>query len=368
MGRSHVLRFTAIVLCIVCVMSLCGCDGIRDVWRAAGAPKSFEPVSGPVAVVLGSRPPRLMLVDPDTLQVRHEVKLRSLAIDIEVDGRYVVVPVCGPPGAESDTVVGVVDLSQGTVDYIDTGRLGPDRTWVADGGWALIMSSEVLEGGMSGFSLDMASLSGVPLTLPHGSGAGAVVGDEVWLVERIAQEGDPEGAGGDLVERVWAFSEGGEVREVVLDARDIVSMTAVADHIVLVRGYPASGEQQSLEILSRENLSEGVVRALTEATGPVRAVSALPGGRVGVLTGSDSATADPNGRLIVVDVETAQTVGVVDELDGAVALSVAGSRILVLCEESAELAWVDTERWVVGGRTRIGSEPYDLLDLSYSER
>lgn len=106
-------------LCAAALALFSGVDRNADI--------RFDPVTTPSLAVLGLQPPRMMLLDPASLEVQHTIALRSESLDVDSHGGYLVSAQCGGPGPASDTAVCVIEPLSGSVTYVDTGFLDPEQ-------------------------------------------------------------------------------------------------------------------------------------------------------------------------------------------------------------------------------------------------
>ncbi|MDZ4179398.1 MAG: hypothetical protein U1E29_09220 [Coriobacteriia bacterium] len=346
-SRGRGIRMLGLSLALLVVLACAGCNDRQPVTRR------FKPVSEPVIAVLGTRPPRVVMVGARSLEVLGDVKLRSLSIDIDAAGGDLIVPLCGGPGGSSDTVVAVIRPSAGTVDLIETGRLGPERVASA-GRWALGVNSEVLAAGMAGFVLDVADRSVVPVTVPHGPGVMTAVGSDVWLAERFP------GPDESLTERLWALTSDREARMIPLPASGVVGLAATEDELVVAGQSP--GEEggtivRSYRLPGLEPLADVEFAPGERLSGPL---SRHGSGIVVLRDGKD-------GSAELLDSETLEARWTVDGLVGPLAATSVGDNVAVACAGSGEIVIIDARSGSVRKRVRVGEPGFDIADLSFSD-
>jgi hypothetical protein len=315
--------------------------------------RRFKPIPESAIAVLGTQPPRVVFVDTRQLEIVGEVRLRSLSIDLDVAKADLIVPLCGGPGDASDTVVAVIRPSAGTVDLIETGRLGPERV-ASVGKWALGVNSEVLEAGMAGFVLDVAARSVVPVTVPHGPGVLTAVGSDVWLAERFP------GPDELLTERFWALTSDRESRMVPLQAAGVVGLAATDGELVVAGQSSDQAEGivlRSYRLPGLEPLAEVELTPGENLSGPL----SRHGSGIVVLRGGEEGLAE------FLDGQTLAERWTVGGLSGAVAATAAGDEVVVACAGSGEIVLVDARDGRVRGRVRVGEPGFDIADVAFVE-
>lgn len=317
----------------------------------------FEPLTGDVVAVLALEPPRIVLLDAETLDIRSQVGLRSTAIDIDAGGGVLVTAQCGGPGPASDTAVGVVDPADGTIAYVETGALDPEMVaaWSAPlGSHWLVVHGEVHAGASAGAIVDSGDYTSRQATLPAGITSVEALGGQVWATGLTAGEGD------ELQESLYAGSDAGWERVAMLDA-PVFALADGGDGVVLVQEGAGGRVRLSVRDAGGLVIREAEVGSLDLGIGAVCTV------RPGLIAVADSDWRDPSragSRVLLLDTDALEAHSVVGQLDGPVSMCSDGDSLFIGCQTSGEVVRVDVESGQVVARSSADRTLVDLVDMT----
>ena len=346
-GR-YVLVVTAALVVLVAAMI-----GTRGAWSPGEGASRFTVPDESVLAVLALYPPRVLVVDPVTLEVAQTIPLRSASIDLDGSEGIIVTAQCGRPGDDSDTVLGVLDLGKGSLDYLETNHLDPEVVCVS-GDTAICLNGEVLQHGQAGALLDLPTRSVTSLVLPHGTVAMAGGRESVWLAERVP--GDDADSPDD---RLWVFDSDGSP-SLVASVPAVAAMDAIGDRVWILH----QGEHPSVAVRAQGAGKPALTVALDRVMPEARRICALETGGFVV---SDYDGADPkdgSGNVLIFDEDGAPT-HVPEAMPGPTAMAETPEGLVVVCQASGELARVDIGTGEVLAREEITSEVGDLVDCVY---
>ena len=344
----YVLVVTAALAVLVAAMI-----GIKGAWSSGEGASRFTVPDESMLAVLALYPPRVLVVDPVTLEVAQTIPLRSASIDLDGADGIVVTAQCGRPGDGSDTVLGVLDLGEGSLEYLETDHLDPEVVCVS-GDTAICLNGEVLEHGQAGALLDLPTRSVTPLVLPHGTVAMAGGQESVWLAERVPGD-DAE----SLDDRLWVFDSDGSP-SLVASVPAVAAMDAIGDRVWILH----QGEHPSVAVRAGRAEKPGLTVALDQLMPAARRICALKAGGFVV---SDYDGADPkdgSGSVLIFDEDGAPT-HVAEPMPGPTVMVETPEGLVVVCQASGELARVDIDTGEVLARKEITSEAGDLVDCAY---
>ena len=328
-------------------------------WAERKADTRFDPVTTPALAVLGLQPPRLMLLDPVSLEIERTIALRSESLDVDSCDGFLVSAQCGGPGPASDTAVCVIEPPRGSVTYVDTGYLDPEQLCSprsGDNRWPVLHGQVEGETPLS-VTVNPADRKTEPFTLPAGATLLERAGENhvVVALDGTGQETD------DARYRLW-ISNGGPF-ELLPPVLPVVTSVWDAGESTL---FACVGAGASLADVYRLDSSSILSREMTIA-GFVKGPGAVAecGGYVAV---ADFDWRDPldAGEAVVI----AQSGGDgsdarrITGLGGPIQFATDAGSLFVLCSTTGEIARVDPLSGRIEARTGIGREGTDLIDVT----
>jgi hypothetical protein len=339
---------------VVVLAGVLACALVAGMFIRAKRPESgFGVPGGPVLAVLGLSPPRVMLVDPVSLEIEQTIALRSPSIDLDGEWPYVLTAQCGGPGDASDTVVGLLDLERGSLRYVDTGHLDPETVCIA-GDMAMCVHGEVLEHGMAGAVVDIDEGASEGVVVPHGTVAMTGAGDAAWLAERV-----PGVEGQSSQDRLWSFDRHG-VPSAIATVPPVLTMDGVGRKVFVL----VDGPEPTVMLL---DATSGSLIGEVDLSGDLPSacrVCAIAEDRFAV---SDYDGADPDDRsggVVILEIG-GMAVRVDGDTPGPVAMAGTPGGLVVVCQSSGELVRVDEYTGMVVRRSKLTAELGDLVDVAY---
>jgi hypothetical protein len=352
LSGAKVGRYVLVVSAALAVL-VAAMIGIREAWSSGEGTSRFTAPDESVLTVLALYPPRVLVVDPVTLEVAQTIPLRSASIDLDGSDGIVVTAQCGRPGGGSDTVLGVLDLGEESLEYLETGHLDPEVVCVS-GDTAMCLNGEVLEHGQAGALLDLPARSITSLVLPHGTVAMAGGQRSVWLAERVPGD-DTE----PLDDRLWVFDSQGSP-SLVASIPAVAALDAIGERVWILH----QGEHPSVTVRAGRAEKPELTVILDGLMPAARRICALEGGGFAV---SDYDGADPkdgSGSVLIFDKGGAPTHRV-EPMPGPAVMVETPEGLVVVCQSSGELVRVDIGTGEVLARREVTSEAGDLVDCVY---
>ena len=333
-----------IAMASITALLLCGCT------QSAGKGAAGDPNSR--LAVLGVSPPRVMLLDSQTLRETRSIPLRSASLDMAADGSGgLLTAQCGGPASASDSAVGLIRLAGAGVRYLRTAAIDPEAV-AFEGGTGLTIHGEIRGASRAGTLIkgvgsDLPVLQ--PVELPQDTVQAAVGATRIWLLEGRAT--------GGLVSSIDFVGERGSVVELGIDVRGI----AVHEDLLYAVGVDGSGESRLL--CWSPDKGQVVLEADVDIEPAMLGRIAVGDEWVAVAEYSWEDPGDPGFRVEIHGREDLQYLGSVAGLEGPCGLVVDSDVLWVACQGSSEVCRIDLESLKVDRRRSVGAAGFDLVDI-----
>ncbi len=348
---------TGVVFLVLVITVMVGIRFGESGTEASRATSEFEPLAAPTLAVLLLEPPTVVLLNPETLTVEREIRLRSESIDIEARGDALVTAQCGGPGDASDSAVAVITPATGRVEYVETGFLDAEHVtpWgsAADSRW-LVIHGEVSNGGSAGAIVDAASLRARDYSLSTGILCAENVNGQVWATGLTG-----DGSGENLAEELFIGNDAGwRLIEAVSDP--VHAICEVDDGAVVVQSLDQGVARIAVRDSEGREIRDGRVGGFRAGVG--RACSV----KLGLLAIADSDWRDPGRgeQIILVDSESLEATGHVMGVPGPITLCAYEGALLVGCERTGEVLRIDTDTGKIVARVLLERSAVTMVDMT----
>ncbi len=344
-----------VALSMVVVLTGCG----------TAPPHPSDGIPSALLCALATDPPRVVLMDPGTLDVLGEIALESTALQMAVADDVLLTAQCGDPGAGSDDRIGVVDPFSGEVHYERTEALDPEGIcFSGDGG--LVVHGEVRNGVRQGTHITRQPGGGFsmrPMPLPDSTTLAVADGEGGAYLLEVAIRVDV-GREGRSRDRIWHFPVDGGKGSVVSEREGVTGLTGVGDGLAVAHMDNTSTVAGA--VLEVVPLGKRAARTASLDGLDHDPSTLLESDGVLFVAGFGwEDLEDPGDTLLAFDSGTLARLYSVSGLPGPCSMTAAAGVAYVACQGSGEVVALETRSGRQVARTRPCKTGFDLVDVEF---